>query len=203
MRVLLALLLFCGFVTSAMAQVETPLHPGDTVEPLHPGDTIQISVWQDPKLNRQLVIGPDGMISFPLAGHIRAGGLTPQALEQLLRRRLQKNYTGRLDVTVSLAAVSPEQQLESKPRIYITGQVLKPGAYIITSNTTVVQALALAGGLGAFAAARRIQIHRQVRGTDSTYLFDYRAYEDGTDAQYNITLRPGDTIIVPQRGLFE
>jgi polysaccharide export outer membrane protein len=193
MRVLLALLFFCGFLSSAMAQVE----------PLHPGDTIQISVWQDPKLNREVVIGPDGMISFPLAGHIQAGGVTPQALEQLLRRRLQKNYTGRLDVTVSLAAVNPETQLETKPRIYITGQVLRPGVFFIRPNTTVVQALALAGGLGAFAARRRIQIHRQVGGKDSFYLFDYNAYESGTDARDNITLQSGDTIIVPQRGLFE
>ena len=71
MRVLLSLLFFCGFLTSALAQVE----------PLRPGDTLQISVWQDPKLDRTLVVGPDGMISYPLAGHIRAGGITAEALE--------------------------------------------------------------------------------------------------------------------------
>jgi len=193
MRVLLALLFFCGFLTSAMAQVE----------PLHPGDTIQISVWQDPKLNRQVVIGPDGMISFPLAGHIQAGGLTPQALENVLRRRLQKNYTSHLDITVSLAAVNREEQVETKPRVYITGEILKPGPYIIRADTNVVQALALAGGLGPFAASKRIQIHRQVNGTDSTFLFNYNAYVEGTNTADNINLRSGDVIIVPQRGLFE
>lgn len=193
MRVLLALLFFCGFLTSAMAQIE----------PLHPGDTIQISVWQDPKLNRQVVIGPDGMISFPLAGHIQAGGLTPQALENVLRRRLQKNYTSHLDITVSLAAVNREEQVETKPRVYITGEILKPGPYIIRADTNVVQALALAGGLGPFAASKRIQIHRQVNGTDSTYLFNYNAYVEGANTADNIILRSGDVIIVPQRGLFE
>lgn len=193
MRVLLALLFFCGFLTSAMAQIE----------PLHPGDTIQISVWQDPKLNRQVVIGPDGMISFPLAGHIQAGGLTPQALENVLRRRLQKNYTSHLDITVSLAAVNREEQVETKPRVYITGEILKPGPYIIRADTNVVQALALAGGLGPFAASKRIQIHRQVNGTDSTFLFNYNAYVEGTNTADNINLRSGDVIIVPQRGLFE
>ena len=193
MRVLLALLFFCGFLTSAMAQSE----------PLHPGDTIQISVWQDPKLNRQVVIGPDGMISFPLAGHIQAGGLTPQALENVLRRRLQKNYTSHLDITVSLAAVNREEQVETKPRVYITGEILKPGPYIIRADTNVVQALALAGGLGPFAASKRIQIHRQVNGTDSTYLFNYNAYVEGANTADNIILRSGDVIIVPQRGLFE
>ena len=193
MRVLLALLVFCGFLTSARAQVE----------PLHPGDTIHISVWQDPKLDRQVVVGPDGMISFPLAGHIQAGGLTPQALENLLRRRLQKNYTDRLDITVSLSAVNKEEELETKPRVYITGEVLKPGPYVIRTSTNVMQALALAGGLGPFAASKRIQIRRQVDGTDSTFLFNYNDYVAGTNTADNINLRSGDVIIVPERGLFE
>jgi polysaccharide export outer membrane protein len=193
MRLLLACLFFCGFLTGAMAQVES----------LHPGDSIQISVWQDPKLDRKLVIGADGMISFPLAGHIRAGGLTPQALEQVLRRRLQKNYNTHLDITVSLAAVNPEEQAALTPKVYVTGEVLKPGPYDIRTSTNVMQALALAGGLGPFAARKRIQIHRQVGGMDSTYLFNYDAYVAGTKTDDNINLRPGDVIIVPQRGLFE
>ena len=138
MRVLCALLFLCGLLTSAIAQVE----------PLHVGDTLQISVWQDPKLDRQVVVGPDGMISFPLAGHIQAGGMTPQALENALRKRLQKNYTGHLDITVSLAAVNKEEDANAKPRVYITGEVLKPGPYVIRPNTNVMQAIALAGGVG-------------------------------------------------------
>src|ERR1022692_3100824 len=79
MRALLALLFFCGFATAAIAQLE----------PLRAGDRLQISVWQDPKLDRFVIIGPDGMISFPLAGHIKASGMTSQALESVLRSRLQ------------------------------------------------------------------------------------------------------------------
>jgi polysaccharide export outer membrane protein len=193
MRLLLALLFFCGFLTSALAQIE----------PLHPGDTIQISVWQDPKLDRKVVIGLDGMISFPLAGHIQASGLTPQALEKVLRRRLQKNYTGHLDITVSLAAINQDEEIASKPKIYITGEVLKPGPYIIRPNTNVMQALALAGGLGPFAASKRIQVRRQVDGADSTFLFNYNDYVAGTNTADNINLRSGDVIIVPEKGLFE
>jgi polysaccharide biosynthesis/export protein len=192
MRVMLALLFFCAFLTSATAQVE----------PLHTGDTLQISVWQDPKLNRQVVVGPDGMISFPLAGHIRAAGLTTQQLESALRRRLQKNYNTRLDITVSLAALNKEEAALTKPRVYITGEVLRPGPYVILKDTTVIQALALAGGLAPFAAKKRIQIHRQVRGTDSTYLFNYDRYVAGIPAD-NLILQSGDVIIVPQRGLLE
>jgi len=193
-RSLLALFFFCGFLTNAVAQVE----------PLHPGDTLQISVWQDPKLDRQVVVGPDGMISFPLAGHIQAGGLTPQALENALRGRLQKNYTGKLDITVSLAAVNEAGVEDTKPRIYITGEVLKPGPYNLRPNITIMQAIALAGGLGPFAASQRIQIRRQLTpGNDSTFIFNYKAYQSGTDTTGNIALVSGDVIIVPERGLFE
>lgn len=193
MRLLVAFLLLFSFAVDASAQVA----------PLNPGDTIHISVWQDPKLDRQVVVGPDGMISFPLAGHIRAGGLTPPALENVLRQKLQKNYTSRLDITVSLAAVNKEEEFESKPRIYITGEVLKPGPYVIRTNTNVMQALALAGGLGPFAATKRIQIRRQQNGTDSTFLFNYKDYVAGTNTADNINLQSGDVIIVPERGLFE
>src|SRR5262249_28278291 len=113
MRVLLTMLLVCCFGTSAMAQS------------LRSGDTIDISVWQDSKLDRRVVISPSGMISFPLAGHVRAAGLTPQALENVLRTRLKSNYTDRLDITVALVASRDDDDL--KPRIYVTGEVLKPG----------------------------------------------------------------------------
>ena len=123
MRLLLAIVLFvCAGTTLASTRLAFA-----QTEPLQPGDTLQISVWQDPKLDRQVVVGPDGMISFPLAGHIKAGGITPQALENLLRARLQKNYTGKLDITVSLAAVNPTEAADNRPRVYISGEVLKPG----------------------------------------------------------------------------
>ena len=193
MRVFFGLLTCLVFLTSAGAQVE----------PLHVGDTLQISVWQDPKLDRRVVVGPDGMISFPLAGHIMAGGLAPQALENALRSRLQKNYTGHLDITVSLAAVNNEEQAETKPNVFVTGEVLRPGPYVIRRGANVMQALAQAGGLGPFAARKRIQIHRQVGDRESTFTFNYSAYQAGTDTTDNITLQSGDVIIVPERGLLE
>lgn len=136
MRVLLALLFFCGFLTSALAQ-----------EALRPGDTVTISVWQDPKLDRKVVIGPDGYIGFPLVGQIRVGGLTPRAVEDLLKSHLQKNYTGQLDVSVALADVNKETEDETKPKVYVTGEVLRPGPYFTKPQINVMQAIALAGGL--------------------------------------------------------
>jgi polysaccharide export outer membrane protein len=193
MRILLALLLFCGFLTSAGAQVE----------PLRPGDSLTISVWQDPKLDRQIVVGPDGMISFPLAGHIKAGGMTPQELEKVLRSRLQKNYTGPLDITVALAAVNADTEGDTKPKFYVTGEVGKAGSYLLRPATNVVDAIAVAGGLGPYAAKHRIQVHRQVNGVDSIFLFNYNAFLAGTIGADNIKLRSGDIVIVPERGLLE
>ncbi len=192
MRVLLALLFFCGFLTSALAQ-----------EALRPGDTVTISVWQDPKLDRKVVIGPDGYIGFPLVGQIRVGGLTPRAVEDLLKSHLQKNYTGQLDVSVALADVNKETEDETKPKVYVTGEVLRPGPYFTKPQINVMQAIALAGGLSPFAASQRIQLHRKVNGVDSTFIFNYNAYAAGTYTADNIDLKSGDIIIVPERGLFE
>jgi polysaccharide export outer membrane protein len=200
MRLLLAIALFvCAGTTLASTRLAFAQS-----EPLQPGDTVQISVWQDPKLDRQVVVGPDGMISFPLAGHIKAGGITTQALENLLRARLQKNYTGKLDITVSLAAVNPTEAADNRPRVYISGEVLKPGPYPAKPPIDVAQAIALAGGLSPFGASRRIQIHRKVQGADTVLVFDYKAFQSGTGApENNIRLQSGDVVIVPERGLLE
>ena len=192
MRVILALLFFGAFLATAQAQ-----------QALRPGDSIEISVWQDPKLDRRVVIGPDGFIGFPLVGQIRAAGLTPQALEQVLRTRLQKNYTGQLDITVALAGVNREYEDELKPKIYVTGEVLRPGPYFNRPTINVMQAISLAGGLSPFAARQRIQLHRKVQGVDTIFIFDYNAFSSGRIATDNINLQSGDIIIVPERGLFE
>src|SRR5215471_9440985 len=93
MRVFLASLFLYGFLSAATAQQ------------LQPGDTIDISVWQDPKLDRRVVVSPAGMIAVPLAGHLRAAGLTTEQLESILRTKLQGNFTtDRLDISVSLVA---------------------------------------------------------------------------------------------------
>src|SRR5215475_5263227 len=175
MRTFLALLFFFGgLLTNAMAQ-----------QPLRAGDSIAISVWQDPKLDRVVTIGPDGYIGFPLIGQIRVSGLSPTAVADLLKQRLQKNYTGDLDVTVALAAANREAEDELKPRAYITGEVLRPGPVLLKPPLDLMQALSLAGGLSPFAARHRIQIHRKVRGVDSIFIFDYNGFESGRIATDN------------------
>jgi polysaccharide biosynthesis/export protein len=191
MRVLiLALLILCGTWAKAIAQE------------LQPGDSIAISVYQDSKLDRQVVVGPTGFISFPLVGQLKAGGLTPQALEKALRSKLRDKYTGGLDITVALIA-SAKQDEEQKPRFYITGEVTKPGPYVLRPGTTVMQAIAMSGGLGQFAARKRIQIRRKVAGVESTLLFNYGAFESGADVRGNVELQADDVIIVPEKSFWE
>ena len=194
MRILMILLCLGIWVSGAKAQT------------LKVGDNLSISVLQDPKLDRNVVVDPSGEIAFPLAGHIRARGLTPQALENILRAKLQPNYKDdHLDITVAVANSPkdiPEDDL--KPKIFITGEVVRPGSYIVRQPTTLMQAIALAGGVGPYAAKRRIQVRRREPGGDETiFMFNYKAYEAGADLEGNIQLRAGDVIMVPERGLFD
>ncbi|XSC45490.1 polysaccharide biosynthesis/export family protein [Bradyrhizobium sp. RDT10] len=195
MRILLALLCV-AFLTAGAAKAQT----------LKSGDSLSISVLQDPKLDRNVVVDPSGEIAFPLAGHIRARGLTPLALENILKNKLKNNYKDEnLDVTVAVLNAPkeiPEDDL--KPKIFITGEIIKPGSYVVRQKTTLMQAIALAGGVGPFAAKNRIQVRRKGPGGDETiFMFNYRAYEAGNDLEGNITLRAGDVIMVPERRLFE
>ncbi len=166
---------------------------------LKAGDSISVTVWQDSKLDRQLVVAPDGAISFPLAGHIQAGGMTFPALEAELRKRLQASYNTDLDVTVALASAPGE---DNNRTIYITGEVNKPGPYPLVNATNVFQALALSGGFSPFAATQRIEIYRRVNGQDRKMLFNYRDFESGRNVSGNIDLRAGDVVVVPEKGLF-
>jgi polysaccharide export outer membrane protein len=192
MRLLLALAVLLGICTGAAAQ-----QPQGYA--LQPGDKISVSVYQDPSLNRDLVVAPDGTISFPLAGHIRAAGLTLPALEKELAKRLRKNYQTTPQVTVSLSEVGTS----TGSQVFITGEVNRPGPYSIQPGTSVMQAIVLAGGLGRFAAKTRIQIHRKVAGgEEQVLLFNYRDFESGTNPNADIPLQAGDVIVVPERGLF-
>jgi polysaccharide export outer membrane protein len=173
---------------------------------LKSGDVLSVSVLQDPKLDRTVTIDPLGEIAFPLAGHIRARGLTPVALENVLKTKLKPNYKDEtLDVTVALINAPkeiPEEDL--KPKIFITGEVVRPGSYVVRQPTTLMQAIALAGGVGPFAAKKRIQVRRRAPGGDETiFMFNYKAYEAGLDLEGNIVLHAGDVIMVPERGLFD
>jgi polysaccharide biosynthesis/export protein len=193
MKILIFLMCLC--VTATMAQAQS----------LKPGDTLSVTVMQDSKLDRTVIVDPSGQIGFPLAGHFRVQGLTPVAVENILKNRLKSNYKDdSLDITVALAnAVKDVPEEDLKPKVFITGEILRPGSYVVRQKTTLMQAIALAGGLGPFAAKRRIMVRRRGGPGEEIFTFDYRAYEAGQDLEGNITLHAGDVIMVPERGLFE
>lgn len=197
MRVFYFLMLLCFMAahTNAIAQSYK----------LRAGDRIAVSVWQDPKLDREIVVRPDGAISFPLAGHVPAAGSSLQTLESRLRQRLGKLYTEKLDITAALVGseqVEEEEEKLDETTIYITGEVRNPGQFVLKKDTTVLQAIALSGGLGPFAAKKRIQVRRQIKGGDVVLPFNFKEVESGRDLVSDIFLKEGDVVFVPERGLF-
>jgi polysaccharide biosynthesis/export protein len=168
---------------------------------IQPGDTLSITVLEDETLNRETLVLPDGRISVPLAGSIQAAGNSVQAVESTIADRLASNFAVRPSVFVSVTTVD-EDGLTFP--IYILGEVPAPGIQEVESGTTLLQAIALAGGPDRFAATKRIQLRRtDASGQEKLYLFNYRAVERGGSIQSMITLREGDVIIVPERRLFE
>ena len=168
---------------------------------IQPGDSLAVTVLEDDTLNRQLLVLPDGRISVPLAGSVTAGGRTVEQVEQTIADRLASNFAVRPSVFVSVAAV--DENAGTFP-IYVMGQVGNPGMVEVEPGTTMLQAIALAGGLDRFAATKRIQLRRtDSSGQQKLYLFNFRAVEQGGAISSMITMREGDVVIVPERHLFE
>ncbi len=169
------------------------------------GDTLSVSVLEDDTLSRQLLVLPDGRISVPLAGSVSAAGQTLDAVERSIAERLTPNFAVRPTVFVSVLSLAEEDaEIETFP-IYILGRVGSPGISEVRTGTTLLQAVAVAGGFDRFAATRRIQLRRTdpQTGQERMFLFNYHAVERGGSIQSMITMREGDVIVVPERRLFE
>ena len=168
---------------------------------IQPGDQLAVTVLEDDTLNRQVLVLPDGRISVPLAGSVRASGQTVESVEKIIADRLASNFAVRPSVFVSVTGVTEAE--ETFP-IYVMGQVGNAGQLQVEAGTTLLQAVALAGGLDRFAATKRIQLRRtDSSGQQKLYLFNFRAVEQGGAISSMITMREGDVIIVPERHLFE
>ena len=153
------------------------------------GDILEISVWKEESLSREVVVPPDLVISFPLVGDIDVTMMTVADLRREIGKRLNDFIP---DATVTVMF----RQINSL-RAYVIGKVNKPGQFPINLDTTVVQLLAMAGGLNPFAAAGKIYILRRQDGKMVKFSFDYRDIEKGRDLAQNIILRRGDVVIVP------
>ena len=153
------------------------------------GDLLEVSVWREDYLEREVAVQPDGMISFPLVGVLNAAGSTVEELQIRVAQRLSEYFPDPV-VTVSIKEIRGN-------RIYILGQVQRPGQFIMNPTVDVMQALALAGGTTPFAELNDIKILRRSSGTQTLIKFRYRDVERGRNLQQNIILQSGDVIIVP------
>jgi polysaccharide export outer membrane protein len=197
----LAVLLFCvamavpaypqsGAGNASGAGTETSAtKPHDDSFVIGNDDVLAINVWKEPDISRSIPVRSDGKISLPLVGEVQAAGLTPMKLEKDIAGKL-KNYISEPEVTVIV------QQVNSQ-KFNILGQVARPGSYGIANSTTVLDAIALAGGFRDFAKKKSIYVLRQGGSGESRIPFNYKEVSQGKNMSQNIKLQPGDTIIVP------
>lgn len=151
------------------------------------GDKIRIEVYKDPQLSQSAQVRPDGKVTLPLVGDLMASGLTPIELRDLVTSRL-KEYVTNPTVTVIVVEATPAV-------VYVMGEVNHPGAISVQTPITVMQALALGGGLKDFADAKNIRILRKGQFGVETISFNYKDALHSSGAP--IYLRPGDTVVVP------
>jgi polysaccharide export outer membrane protein len=156
---------------------------------LGPEDAIEISVWKEPELTKQLVVRPDGKITYPLIGEVQAGGITVKDLQREISKRLEKFVT---DVNVTVILLKAQHY-----KIYVTGKVNKPGDFLVGRPATVMQAIAMAGGLTPFASPGSIIVLRHVGGKEEVYPFNYNQVAKGQGLEQDRTLLPGDVVVVP------
>jgi polysaccharide biosynthesis/export protein len=153
-------------------------------------DVLAINVWKDQDLTKQVTVRTDGKISLPLIGDIQAAGRTPLQLETEIADRL-KSYMTDPQVTVIV------QEIHSL-KFNILGEVNKPGSYQLTAGTTIVDAIALAGGFKDFAKKKGVYVLRpDPSGGESRYDFNYQDFIKGKNTKQNIELKSRDTVVVP------
>ena len=175
------------------------------------GDTLRIEVIEDSSLNRSALVSPDGRISIPLAGPIRAAGRSIEAIQDELTSQLAANFQSTPNVFVAVERLAERRSAapttpEPDPTmdIFVLGEVGSPGKMTIEPGATVLQVFAQMGGFTRFAATGRVQLRRtNEQGIEDVFSLDYDAIEAGMSSDGMVELYPGDVIVVPQRRLFE
>lgn len=187
---------------SPQSQNEKGANPGTSSDPVGSAkphdenfiigndDVLAISVWNEPNMTKSVPVRSDGKISLPLVGEIQAAGRTPMQLELDITEKL-KNFITAPQVNVIV------QQVNSR-KFNVLGEVGRPGSYALTTSTTVMDAIALAGGFRDFAKKSNVYVLRKSRdGSESKLKFNYKDFIKGKNPDQNVKLEPNDTIIVP------
>lgn len=177
----------------------TMLHAGaiqaeqadETITPsyaIQPGDVLEVEVWREPDLQKEVLVRSDGGISFPLAGDLLVAGLTISEVKVRLTERIEEYIP---DAVVSVAVREIGGNI-----VYVVGKVNRPGAFAFTNPIDVMQALSMAGGTTTFADRGGIHILRRSDGVQVALPFDYSDVASGKNLETNVLLRSGDTVVV-------
>ena len=176
---------------ASRAEDDAPANPAAVAGSytVNPGDVLEVSVWKEEDLQRQVIVRPDGFFSYPLTGDIQAEGQTIEAVRLEVGNRVSRFIPDPV-VNVSI--------LETRgSKVYVIGQVQRPGEFPINRYVDVVQALSMAGGTTPFAQLDSIKILRRQGNTQMAIPFAYTDVAAGKRLQQNIVLKPGDTVLVP------
>lgn len=181
--VLIIALSACGVV-----QAQENVAAGEAYE-VQPGDLLFISVWKEPELQKEVLVRPDGAISFPLSGEINSKNKSAEQLRVELTHRLSR-YIPDLVVTVSVLEINGN-------KVFVIGQVNRPGEFIVNPRVDVMQALSMAGGTTPFADLKNIRILRRTKAGQIALEFRYDEVVRGRGLEQNIILESGDVVVVP------
>ena len=174
-------------VSGTATAPSAPVVPPDYV--IGPQDVLTVIFWREKDLTGDVTVRPDGRISLPLLNEINAAGLTTDQLRTELTTRASK-YLEDPNVTIVVKAINSR-------KVFVTGQVRQPGVYPLIEPMTVMQLLAVAGGVQEFADTKNILVMRSEKGKQVSYRVNYKELLKQRHPQQNIELRPGDTVIVP------
>jgi polysaccharide export outer membrane protein len=175
---------------ASIADASPATKPHDAAYKIGSSDVLAITVWKEPEVSRSIPVRPDGKISLPLVGELQAAGRTPLQLEQDISGKL-KAYITNPDVNVMV------QQINSE-KFNVLGRVAHSGSYPLSTDTTVLDAIATAGGFLDFAKETGVYVLRSTPGSGQKRLaFNYKDVIKGKHPEQNIKLEPGDTVVVP------
>ena len=193
----------CLFISSLHAGAAQEQQPSNGAVPvdsaavtvLPPGyvigadDVLSILFWGEKDMSAEVTVRPDGKVTLPLLNDVQAAGLTPPALRDVIVEAARR-YVADPNPTVIVKTINSR-------KVFITGQVEKPGPYPLNSNTTVLQLVAMAGGVKEFARSKNIMVLRTDGGQQQVFRFNYQEVQFGKNLNQNIELKPGDTVVVP------
>jgi polysaccharide export outer membrane protein len=179
-----------GQATGSSAGPSAPATANDALGyRVGPEDVLEVSVWREDALRKEVLVRPDGGMSYPLIGEIHAAGKTVLDIRNEIARRLEK-FIPEPAVSVSVVKIGSQ-------KIYVLGKVQKPGFYPVGQQVDVLQALSMAGGLAQFADSNEIRVIRREAARQLVLPFEYERVIRGQKLEQNVQLRSGDVVVVP------